>query len=87
MKDGEVRITQYLRPSGITKPLIADIDKEHADKAKNLIISCECMPTGHVMIYGRRKEQQEEEEITEMAENGPGNNTPNDALIRLIDRL
>ena len=87
LKDGEVKILQYLRPNGLVRTVIADIDKEHADKAKNLRLSCECLPTGQIMIYGRRYDQTDEEELTEMADNGPGNNTPNDALIRLIDRL
>ena len=39
------------------------------------------------MIHGRRYDQDETVELTEIAENGPGNNTPNNALIRLIDRL
>ena len=86
-KDGEVKLIQYLRPTGITRILTADIDKEHAEKAKKLRLSCECMPTGQIMIWGRRHDQTDEEELSEMADNGPGNNTPNDALIRLIDRL
>ena len=39
------------------------------------------------MICGRKKDQTEEEELTEMASNGPGENEPNIALCRLIDRL
>jgi len=87
LKDGEVEIIQYIRPNGLRKRLLADIDKEHADKAKNYRFSCEWMTGGLVMLYGRRHDQTDEDELTEMAENGPGNNTPNDALIRLIDRL
>ena len=82
-----VKITQYLRPTGMKKTVIADIDKEHADKAKGLILSCELLPANRLLIYGWKKEQDIEEEITEMADNGPGENEPNKALCRLIDRL
>lgn len=82
-----VKITQYLRPNGKKRIVIADIDKEHADKAKGLILSCELLPINKLLIYGRKKGQTEEEEITEMANNGPGENDPNTALCRLIDRL
>ena len=84
---GEVRITQYLRPNGIKRVLYADVDKEHADKAKDMIISCECITTQNIMLYGRLKTEQEEDEITELGFNGPGEDNPVVALCRLIDRL
>lgn len=84
---GEVRLTQYLRPNGRTTDLIATIDKEHADKAADLILSCELVPPQNVMIYGRKKGPLEEAELTELGFNGPGDNSPNKALCRLIDRL
>ena len=87
METGEVRIRQYLRPNGNTRTVIATIDKDRAEKAKNLRISCECFPTGEIVIYGRHNTETEEEEITEIATNGPGENDPNTALCRLIDRL
>ena len=82
-----VKITQFLRPDDRRRTVIADIDKDHADKAKDLILSCELLPVNQVLIYGRKKDQTEEEEITEMADNGPGENSPTVALYRLIDRL
>ena len=87
METYKVRIIQYLRPTGMKRTMMADIDKEHADKAKGLILSCELLPGNRLLIYGRKKDQTEEEEITEMADNGPGENEPNVALCRLIDRL
>ena len=87
METGEVRIRQYLRPNGNMRIVIATIDKEHAEKAKKLRISCECLPTNEIVIYGRRITETKEEEITEIATNGPGPNEPNIALCRLIDRL
>ena len=87
METGEVRIRQYLRPTGNIRTVIATIDKDRAEKAKNLRISCECLPTDEIVIYGRHKTETEEEEKTEIATNGPGENEPNIALCRLIDRL
>jgi len=87
MEQGEVRIKQYLRPNGNMRTIIATIDKERAEKAKNLRISCECLPTDEIVIYGKHNTDAEEEEITEIATNGPGENEPNIALCRLIDRL
>ena len=84
---GDVKITQYLRPNGKTTMLIATIDKEHADKAADFIFSCEFVPPQNVMIYGRKQSQSAEEELTELGFNGPGDNSPNKALCRLIDRL
>jgi len=83
----EVRITQYLRPNGKTCELKADIDEEHAQKAKDLVISTECISPTEIVIYGRRRGQSVEEELTEIATNGPGENSPNKALCRLIDRF
>ena len=87
METGEVRIRQYLRPNGNMRTVIATIDKERAEKAKSLRISCECLPTGEIAIYGRHGTETKEEELTEIATNGPGPNEPNIALRRLIDRL
>ena len=87
LKDGEVELTQYLRPHGIPRKVIATIDSKHADLAKSYSLACEDLGNGMIAIYGRLPYETEETELTEIAENGPGNNTPNDALIRLIDRL
>ena len=84
---GQVKITQFRRPKGNTTTVRATIDKEHADKAVDLIISCELIPPQNVVIYGRKKGQPVEEELTEMGFNGPGDNSPNNALRRLIDRI
>ena len=86
-KTGDVRITQYLGPSGKTTELIATIDEDHANKAKDMIISCEFVPPQNVMLYGRYKIDAVEDELTELGFNGPGDNSPNKALCRLIDRL
>ena len=91
MNDGlleeRISLTQYLRPNGQTRRVHTYLTKELADKAKNIKLSCEALPGETMVIYGRRYNEPEEAELTEMAENGPGNNTPDMALERLIKRF
>ena len=82
-----IRITQYLRPNGVKAIVLADIPDELKQKADLLVISCELLPTNQVMIYAHVKGQSEEDERTELADNGPGDNSPDKALIRLINRF
>lgn len=82
-----IRITQYLRPSGKRAVMPVDIKDELKEIAEGLEISCELIPTERVVIYAHRKGESAEDELTEMADNGPGNNTPTMALERLIRRF
>ena len=82
-----IRITRYLRPSGKRVVMPVDIKDELKEIAEGLEISCELIPTERVVIYAHRKGESAEDELTEMADNGPGNNTPTMALERLIRRF
>ena len=82
-----IRITQYLRPNGRKARIFADIPDELKGKADLLEISAEAVPGNMVMIYAHVKGQSEEDELTELADNGPGDNDPQAALIRLIKRF
>ena len=82
-----IRITQYLRPNGRKAKIFADIPDELKGKADLLEISAEAVPGNMVMIYAHVKGQSAEDELTELADNGPGENSPNKALIRLINRF
>ena len=82
-----IRITQYLRPSGKRAVMPVDIKDELKEIADGLVISCEALPDMHVAIYAHRKEQSAEDELTEIADNGPGENSPDIALERLIRRF
>lgn len=82
-----IRITQYLRPNGRKAEVFADIPDELKGKADLLEISAEALPMNKVMIYAHVKGQSEEDELTELADNGPGPNDPQQALIRLINRF
>jgi hypothetical protein len=82
-----INITQYLRPSGKPALVMAYIPDELADLAGELEISCEALPDKHVVIYAHRKAESAEDELTEIADNGPGENSPDKALERLIRRF
>jgi len=82
---GEVEIIQFLRPGGRRRRMLADVGEDLAAKAKDLIISTEELGNGEVAIYARRKGESEEEECLELAENGPGKNSPTEVLKRMIE--
>lgn len=82
-----IRITQYLRPSGKPALVYAEVPDELFELAGTLDISAELITPMQVMIYAHRIGESEEDERTEMAENGPGDNNPQQALIRLIKRF
>jgi len=67
--------------------MIAPVGKEAAGKAKDLILSVEVLPNGILALYARRIGEPVEGEKTELAENGPGNNSPANVLKRLIKRV
>lgn len=82
-----IRITQYLRPNGRKAVIPVDITDGLKEIAEGLEISCEAIPGERVVIYAHRKGESPEDELTEMADNGPGDNTPDIALERLIRRF
>lgn len=82
---GDVEIIQFLRPAGRRRRMLVDVGKELAAKAKDLIISAEELGTGKVAIYVRRKGDPKEAEHLDLAENGPGKNSPTEALKRMIE--
>ena len=85
--EDELPIVQYLRPNGQKRMMFAPVGKEYVEKAKGLELSTEWLPTGKVALYGKRKGETDEKEITVLADNGPGENDPVIALRILIDRL
>ncbi len=82
-----VRIYQFIRPFGVKRLLYADIPDELEETANGLEISAELITPDKVMIYAHRKGESEEDELTELADNGPGRNSPLKALERLIRRF
>ena len=84
-REDEVEITQYLRPNGRKRKLYAKVGKDIAKKAEGLVLSAEVLPTGLIAIYARRRGDSEENEKMRLAENGPGENSPTNKLIELIN--
>ena len=80
-------ITQYLRPNGKKADIFAQVPDDLYELAMSLSISCELLPTDIVAIYAHRRGESAEDELSEMASNGPGSNSPEKALERLIRRF
>lgn len=88
IKKSEVVVRQYLRPKGAALTVFADVGEEFAEKARKelLVISSEVLNTGEIAIYVRKKSEPEEDERMELAENGPGENSPTNVLRRMIGK-
>lgn len=81
-----VEIIQFLRPNGKRRRMAAAIGVDLVEKTKNLIISTEELKTGEIAIYVRKIGDPIEKERLEIAENGPGDKSPNECLKRLITK-
>ena len=86
VKEDEVEIIQHLRPDGKRRRMIATVGKYLAEKAKDMIISSEELPTGKIAIYIRHFGELEEEERLQLADNGAGENSPVHVLMRMIEK-
>jgi len=82
-RDDEIEVTQYLRPNGQKRKMYAKVGEDIAKKAEGLVLSAEMIPTGLIAIYARRRGDSEEK--MRLAENGPGENSPTNRLIELIN--
>ena len=80
----DVEIIQFLRPAGRRRRMLAEVGEELAAIATDLIISAEDLLTGMVAIYVRKKGEPEDSEHLELAQNGPGQNSPAEVLKRMI---
>ena len=79
-----ITITHYALPNGTPMPMTFDIGEEHVEMAKDLILSCEILRDGSFVAWGRREDQDEDEEDLELA-NIAGDRVK--ALRTLIERL
>lgn len=86
-REDEVEVTQYLRPNGRKTAVYAAVGLDYVKKAEGLVFSTEVLNTGQVVVYGRRKGQKEEDEISRITENGPGDRNPTNMLKEIIDEL
>jgi hypothetical protein len=83
----DVEVIQYLRPDGKKRIMYAPIGEQYVQKSKNMVCSAEELPNGTIVIYVRWDYGPEEKELIEFATNGPGDNSPNEVLKSMIDRL
>lgn len=82
-----VTLTQYLRPNGKKVPVEVEVPNEVADMATGMELSCEVLMSGIVVLYGRKPDWDEEDEIMETATNSPGPNQPDLVLARVIEKV
>ncbi|DBA35233.1 TPA_asm: hypothetical protein vir530_00009 [dsDNA virus vir530] len=87
MELDEVEIIQFLRPNGVRRRMSTKLSVALAAVSRNMVLTAEVLPTGKLVICGRMKWQDESEEISTMADNGPGDNDPNRAVATIIRRL
>ena len=65
-----IPVIQYVRPNGIKRKVEAPVREKFAKMAETMILSTEMTPAG-VFTYCRFKDQEEEEELTELFQNTP----------------
>jgi len=87
LAEDEVEIIQFLRPNGKRRRMSCILNKELVKKTENMILSSEQLPTGKIAIYGRMVGQTDEKEYFQLADNGPGNNSPTNVLIKVINHV
>ena len=85
-EEDEVEVIQYMS-SGKRRRMLAKLSsKEIADKANDLIISCEVLPAlGDVAIYARRVGDGVEDEIEIIADNHAGKREPSMMIEKIIN--
>lgn len=85
-KDNEVEIIQFLRPDGERRYMLCEVPEDVAKLSRDMIISAEELRMGEIAIYAHYKDEDEENEIMELASNGPGENNPREVLVKVINR-
>ena len=88
MEQGElVSLTVYRPPNGRGSRESCIVGKEHREKAEGMVLSAEILSSGEIALYGRYQEEKEEEELLEIAKNGPGEKSPANMLRKVIDNV
>lgn len=86
---GTVKLTQFIHPFGNREETSVELPDDVCEMSNGQILSCEMMPNDYskIVLYSRKKEWEEENEDCEIADNGPGVNSPKNAFERLIRRV
>lgn len=82
-------VTQYLMPHGETRETHVNLPDEVYSVAMKLGVqlSAELLMTGPVAVYGTLASWPEENELCELAVNGPGPNSPENKMIEIIRKI
>jgi hypothetical protein len=86
---GIVKITQFLHPNGWRQEERIELPDDICALAKDQVLSMEAAPFDYskVVLYSRKKSDLEENKICLMADNGPGEHSPVNVLIKLIKEV
>lgn len=81
-----VVLTQYLRPSGQRRVVLTNVraDLARLKDAHMVMLSCEVLLDGTVVIYGRSPTDADEEEVVEFADNAPDSPRNPTAVVELV---
>jgi len=84
--EDEVEAVQFERPDAHKRHLSLQLGKEWHDKAEHLYFTCEAIPPNLVNMTCRWEDQDDEDELSELVKNEPGDTIPN-AVKTLIQRV
>lgn len=85
--EDEVEVIQFLRPEGKRRRMIANVGKETALLAKDMILSAEELNIpGNLIVYARYQDEDEERERLELVEGEPGKEDPTEMLKKVIQK-
>lgn len=86
---GIITLTQFVHLHGERTETSVAMPDDVCELAKGQDLSCEMMPNDYskVVFYSKKKEWEIEDEDIEIADNGPGENSPKNALEKLIRRV
>jgi hypothetical protein len=83
----KINVTQYKRPNGAREVISVEVSDDVGVLARQQVLSCEIVPGNKVALYGRLRTQEEEDEITLLADNCLDPNDPNSPQTKLIELI
>ena len=82
-----VELTQFMRPDGRPVPVSTEVPDDVAELARGMVLTCEVLMSGQIVIYGRMADWDEEDELMAFASNEPGPRQPDIVTANLIKRV
>ena len=83
----KINVTQYKRPNGAREVISVEVSDDVGVLARQQVLSCEIVPGNKVALYGRLRTQEEEDEITLLADNCLDPNDPNSPTFDYVPGL